>query len=695
MAATITSEKELSQAELRVWQAAQSGERVDFQVGDKEIDLPKNGLAWSTARTVRAALLGQILTGAGLATRIPIRAVSVRGARITGKLDLDAADLPCPLTLADCYLDEAIALNQASAVEISLSGSVLPALYAQQLATRGDLELSDGFSVDGGVDLLGAHIGGQLIGTAGRFSNADGPAISADSLTVDQDMYCDDAFVATGEVQLVGAHIKGQLQCKGGQFNNPAGAALNADQMTVDGGMFCDEFVANGEVRLVGAQIGNVLSCTGSRITSSSGLALSLDRLNATGHVFLDERFTASGEVRLIGAHVKGQLICSGGQFTNSHGPALSGDGATIGEDVFCDNGFRARGGVGLLGAHIGGQLNCSGGRFSNPRGHAIDADGLTVDQDMYCDMGFIATGAVQLVGAHIGGQFNCSGGRFINSRGSAIEAAGLTVLQEMFCDQGFVAHGELGLVRAHITQLDCGGGQFVNPKGSALDLEAIEADELLIRPLKLSGVLDLTDARVHLYKDDFKTWPETLRLKGFTYDSIESPDSVNVTDRLVWVTRNDSGYVPQIYDQLAAAYRRAGLDADAQRVAIAKQRRRRAKLNLPGKVWNVVLEWVVGYGYRTWQAGIWLVGLLVIGTVVFGALYPAHLSPLHKAPEQPEFQPILYTLDLLLPVINLHQRDAWTAHDISQWLVLAFSLAGWILTTAIVVSLSGILKRE
>jgi hypothetical protein len=53
-----------------------------------------------------------------------------------------------------------------------------------------------------------------------------------------------------------------------------------------------------------------------------------------------------------------------------------------------------------------------------------------------------------------------------------------------------------------------------------------------------------------------------------------------------------------------------------------------------------------------------------------------------------------LYTLDLLLPVVNLHQRDAWIAHGATQWLVLAFSLVGWVLTTAIVLSLSGILKR-
>jgi len=693
--AVIVGEKDLSQAELRVWRGAKIGEQVDFRVGDHDLDLPENGSGWDATRTVRGELLSQVLRGVGLASGIAIRSVWITGARITGDIDLEAATLLCPLTLAECHFDAPIALNQGSAQEISLSGSYLPGLSAGQLVTRGDLELDDGFHVQGGVHLEGAHIGGQLLCSRGSFRSSDGPALAADSLVVEQDMYCDDKFIATGEVRLVGAHIKGQLLCQSGRFENSGGAALNADELTVDGGMFCDGFKAKGEVQLVGAHIGNVLSCTGSRLSNSSGVALNLDRLDAPGHVFCDQGFSALGEVRLIGAKVGGQLNCSGGHFSNSRGPTLSADGLTVGEDVFWTDGFKARGPVSLVGSHIGGQLNCTGGEFINPRGHAIEADGLTVDQDMFCDGQFKAKGGLRMVGAHVGGQFNCSGGHFGNSKGSAIEAAGINVAQEMFCDKGFDAVGEVGLVRAHITQLDCTGGHFANPDGLTLDLEGIQADELLIQPATLRGGLNLTDARVRRYKDDAKTWPPVLRLDGFTYESMEAADPIRVNDRLAWLARNESGYLPQIYDELASYYRRTGLDADAQQVSIVKQRQRRTKQNLAGKVWSVILDRTVGYGYRTWQAGIWLVGMVVVGAALFSQQYPGQLSPVHTGKEQPEFQPVLYTLDLLVPVINIHQRDAWTAHGLAAWLVLAFTLTGWLLTTAFVLSVTGFLKRD
>jgi hypothetical protein len=55
----------------------------------------------------------------------------------------------------------------------------------------------------------------------------------------------------------------------------------------------------------------------------------------------------------------------------------------------------------------------------------------------------------------------------------------------------------------------------------------------------------------------------------------------------------------------------------------------------------------------------------------------------------------MIYTLDVILPVVSLHQRDAWIAHGLVQWLALGFTVAGWVLTTAVALSLTGVLKRE
>jgi len=204
-------------------------------------------------------------------------------------------------------------------------------------------------------------------------------------------------------------------------------------------------------------------------------------------------------------------------------------------------------------------------------------------------------------------------------------------------------------------------------------------------------GILDLTAAMTSSYHDDLASWPQRLRLDGFVYDAI---DGASAKERLEWLRRNEQGYVPQIYEQLAAVYRRSGNDEDARRILIAKQHRRSAEGNLGSKVWGSLLDWTVGYSYRTWLALVWLVGLLVLGTVLFGYVYPGDLTAANKA-TAPPFQPFLYTLDLLLPVASLHQRDGWVAHGAAQWWSVFFIIMGWTLATAVVLSLTGLLKRD
>ncbi len=214
----------------------------------------------------------------------------------------------------------------------------------------------------------------------------------------------------------------------------------------------------------------------------------------------------------------------------------------------------------------------------------------------------------------------------------------------------------------------------------------------LFMESAVLQGILDLTGAKTSSYHDNRASWPRKLRLDRFVYDAIEG---ASAKERLEWLRRNEKGYSPQIYEQLAAVYRAAGHDEDARRILIAKQRRRSAEGNLAGKLGGFLLDWTVGYGYRTWLAVLWLAGLLVLGTVLFGYVYASDLAPASKTTTSPPFQPFLYTLDLLLPVASLHQRDGWVAHGAAQWWSVFFIVMGWILATAVVLSLTGLLKRD
>jgi hypothetical protein len=483
-------------------EAMLTGRSVDWRTGDAEADDPAHGASWDTQRTVAAASLAELLTTTE-GSRRP-RALRLAGARIVGQLDLETTELVCPLLLRGCWFAEPLILADAQAPALRLPGCLLPGLSAQQLTTRGNLELNDGFTATGEIILFGAHIGGVLDLRGATLTNPDGFALTATGLTVDQSMACSEGFTATGEVRLLGGHIGGQLGFVGATLANPDGSALNADGLTVDQTMVCTE------------------------------------------------GFTAHGEVRLVGAHIRGQLDLRGATLTNPDGYAFSADRLTVDQSMVCREGFSATGEVRLFGGHIGGSLDLRGAILANPDGSALNADGLTVDQDMACSEGFTAHGEVRLVGAHIGGQ------------------------------------------------LVLPGATLANPYGRALHLQELRAGALVLRDLtEPPELVDFAYAQVGVLADEPASWPRQALLDGFVYDALYDRP-VSARQRLGWLARNPRGYSPQPYEQLAAVYRRAGRDQDARTVAIAKQRARRRTLGLPGRLWSVLLDGLVGYGYRT-----------------------------------------------------------------------------------------------
>jgi hypothetical protein len=146
--------------------------------------------------------------------------------------------------------------------------------------------------------------------------------------------------------------------------------------------------------------------------------------------------------------------------------------------------------------------------------------------------------------------------------------------------------------------------------------------------------------------------------------------------------------------------FRQAGNDQAAHTVVVAKQQARRAHarrwwVRAPSRAWSFVLRWTIGYGYRPALALPYLAGLFVIGWVVFDHAYPTELRPAKSGSEQPEFNPARYTLDLLLPVANLHQREAVIPHGYAAWWAFGLTLAGWQLAEVVVAGLAGVFKRD
>lgn len=478
---------------------------------------------------------------------------------------------------------------------------------------------------------------------------------------------------------------------------------ISADGLTVHGNVFLRRgFKAEGEVRLLGATIGGNLNCTNGHFSNpgENKGALIADEINVNGNVLLDGTFKAEGEVRFIGATIGGQLNCAGGRFSNPEGCALNLGEAHVKRGVYLRNAFKAEGEVRLVGAIIGMQFNCTDAQFSNPAGNALSADQITVKGSVFLRGGFQAKGEVRLVGATIGGQLDCTSGKFSNAKGYALTADGIDVKNDIFMRNGFKAEGYVSLVSAKVTS------QFI---WAAIELP--KTAELDLRHASLGKLGIANDS----YPDQ-----EKLHLNGLIYESFGEDTPVAVASLIALVRRQSSKrHLPQPYEQLASVLRNDGRREDAITVLIAKIKDPARLKQFPWwkkYILHHLSGILYGHGYRPWNAIIAALLIVIISWCLFtcgqtsgtvtaikldAQITAGGIDTVERFKDYPAFDGFLYSLDVFLPVVNLHQTEYWMPNanrNSKCWLVsgaflrywMCFEIiAGWILTTLLAVSLT------
>lgn len=347
-------DQDLSPAERRLITGAATGTLTDLRASTTTISNPARGKRWGPGRQIRAGLLAELLTGVRRPEGNLPRAIYLCSARVVGYLNLEAAAVICPLWLQDCYIEEPVSFDEATARTIRMSGCHLGGLTAAQLHTTGDLWLERiTFVASSAITLDGARIGGRLVMSGTRLANPGGLALIADSLRVEQDMFCRDGFTAQGEIRLANASIGGQLDLSGAKLGNENGRALTADSLIVGKDMFCrDGFTARGEVRLAGAHIGGSLDLSGASLENQNGYALTADSL-ATDDGMYCRDVTASGGIGLRSARIRGQLDLDGATLAGLGGLALDLGAAEV-TDLRLLPGHTPDGAVDLSDARVG-----------------------------------------------------------------------------------------------------------------------------------------------------------------------------------------------------------------------------------------------------------------------------------------------------------------------------------------------------
>ncbi|SFO58100.1 hypothetical protein SAMN05660359_04485 [Geodermatophilus obscurus] len=651
--------------------------------------------------------------------------------RIVGRLDLSGVHIRHALRFVNCDFEDRIDLSDARAGElIEWHGGRIAGIVADRFQSRASVTVSD-VDVRGTISLRWAHLQGDLRLTNSSLQVPEGVALQASDLRLEGSLFLDgdgrsgrpDAGVrARGEVRLASAYVGGSIDCRRGTFVNPSACTINGYEMTVEADLLCcDGFRANGEVYLERATVNRFRADGGTFRSGANGYALRCDALRARSGVFLDRGFAAFGKVRLVGADITGQLSCTHGRFSNPGDEALEA-WRLHAEEVYLDHAFRAEGAVRLDGAHLTRQLNCTNGMFFNEKGYALDADGMQCDGSVFLDRGFNAKGEVRLVGARINTELNCTAGRFDNPGGRALNADGLDTPGSVFLnsesEHEFHALGEVRLARATVgRQLMLSGATLVNGQTRTLDLTGLvgHGDVLLDHGFHSSGPVQIRGARidrdltfsgarldggvdaqgvriggtltwevsersrgevnlsfatVETLQDTLINWPEKqLALAGFSCRA-PAETGLDVEQWITWLGRTKAHY-SDAYHQLGQAYQRNGNEAAAKQIAIARQRDLRkpgrGDLGRPARVWNWLLDVTTRFGYELHRPLILLLVMAVIGSFVF--LFAARAGLMvAEDPQRPWFQPFVYSVQLLVPGVDLRLTSRWLPDTDLAW---------------------------
>ncbi|MFJ6688283.1 hypothetical protein [Streptomyces sp. NPDC091294] len=517
---------------------------------------------------------------------------------------------------------------------------------------------------------------------------------------------------AVPRLQMVGAHITGRLQLQYAaveiplslvncRFDEPVELAdaslraadftgchmprLSADRLRVDGDLMLAQLVSGG-VDLFGAQIRGDLWLTSARVTGDgSGFAVNGPQLRIEGGLYAHSAHVTGG-LNLWGAQAFTIEVTQARLSGAEERPAFRGDGLQLVQDLLCTDLLADGGGIRLFGATIGGQCWLAHADIRSTTGWAVTAPTLTVGGGIYA-YGLTVEGGVNLFAAVVGESIELTASTLLPYHQYALRAPGARVEADIKLDNATRVAGNIDLTRAEVK------GTFSLIETAFSEETTVGLHRAVLGALHLESLsappatLDLSAATIVAITDATDSWPSQVALTALSYQALHP--TMPATDRLSWLHRG-ADYHPQPYEQLAAYYRQLGHDDDARTVLLARHRQRRRSLPRLAQLWGYIEDAATGYGYRPGRALLWLLALITTAAIAFAAAPP---QPAQS--NGPPFQPVIFALDLILPVLDLGQEKAFTPVDGTTWIAWLSSLSGWLLGTTVITSLTRRLTRS
>jgi hypothetical protein len=647
----------LTPAETRVLQACSQGEQARFQEERPRERTEQNA--------VRNDFIRFLCLGGDDDTPVHEHGVNIWGAWIEGDIDLRWARVEVPLGLIRSTIIGRLSLIDTEIVGLNLDGSTINGIEGDRLNCRGSIYLRNGFHSTGLVRFHGARIGSVLDCEGGLFENAGKSALSCDGANFGRGVSLNEGFHSKGEVSLNGVTISGNLTCERGHFENPGKDALMCERADIGGNIFLRYgFHADGAVKMKGTNVAGNVECDHGMIHNLGGVSLDISGGKIGGNIFLRNEFVSEGTVWLKGTTIHGDL-----NFTNSR--FLGWIGSTFGEALICESAViegafvfqkitQLSGGVILTGARIASlvddlpswqmasEIILHDCRYDDISGDAVSTDAksrliwLRKQKWEHLHSEFKPQPWLQLAS-------------ILLKMGHEDDAK--TIRIKMRNRQRFVQWWYRGSFRQKlwwflVTRFDwllgLLAGYGYRPWRAIWGFVALWAiGGMVYSHIAQLGIMEPRDPKIILDKGI----PPECKINWVTFTGPHLPSSDEVA-----ATAN----------QGEVAAMRAVIDADAQR--------RRDEASRLG----------IGPNAELW-------------TTICGRAVP---------PDFPSFQPYFYSLDLLIPLLDLGQKAHWMPRVVNKGnLVRAGELArlwqwfqillGLFLSLLLAGSVSGIIKKE
>jgi hypothetical protein len=619
----------------------------------------------STRRRVDAALLRHCCRE--LRDQVDPRGVWLRGAAVTGALDLAGLDVPFPLRFEGCSFTAPVTVAGAQLAELALTGcDKVPGLLANGVRVRRDLDLSrshvaGALSTSASTSKLSAiwlcesEIGGRLLCVDTVIDGGGDRSIQADRLHVTGNVRLLHQFTARGEVRLIGARIGGSLDLTGASIESAGtGLALDLGEAVIEASVFLIDDpsgrrpLIRGRIDMGQARIGGQFlvrnaslearagAPVGSAYSRSrvGGTALSAPRLSVGAELTLDGTCQVTGGIDLSMSELGSVSVGPGCSLQAPGRTALDLTNTELLSTFNEGEKAPVEGTVRLSGARIHGNLRLRGAVLSAPEGNSLlAAQGVSVDGEAELQNLRATGGDLEFRAAALGSFVDAAGAKLHNPGGYTLNLVQANVKGSVRLVDGFESTGEVVLNRAAIEgRLICTDGTFhyAGPQRPGEEPDAIEAISATIRSgmdlgwKSISPRVDFTNTRTSFLADDPGTWPPRYVIVGFTYDRFEQPQGAtrwpwDHAARAAWLSRQ-AIYDAGPYEQAARVFREHGYTAGAEAILIAQRRHARRAITGPGaplrRALDIGYSTTVGYGYRPRRV-LWLLAVLLALVIV------------------------------------------------------------------------------